>query len=316
MYDGNDFRNQVNQMIRRRRRDPAAIQVMPLPVQFQMFGADANKLAPRDLLDQGMEQLLNDTGTPVELYNGSLQLQTAPVALRLFESTWHHLVHDTNAFLTWLIRQAAQVMSWEVVKVELKRVTIADNLEKQMMAAQLMMSQQLSGTSVLGDIGYNWKKEQRQIADETEYQAQLQARVQEKAESGNFAQQMAKGQAAQGGGEQGGQGAQGGAQGGAAGGMSASGQGPVTQYLATQGPNASMSLDEMSEIADSLAQGLLGLPESVKNSELRKLKQYNQPLHSMVKERMDQIREQTRSAAGNSAVGAMQQGGGQQQQGG
>jgi hypothetical protein len=46
-----------------------------------------------------METLLNDAGTPIELYNGSLQLQTAPVALRLFEATWHHLVHDANAFL-------------------------------------------------------------------------------------------------------------------------------------------------------------------------------------------------------------------------
>src|ERR1700719_3266165 len=85
------------------------------PRSWSMFGADANQLAPRDLFDQGMETLLNDVGTPVELYNGSLQLQTAPVALRLFESTWHHLVHSANALLTWFVRQVSQIMSWEVV---------------------------------------------------------------------------------------------------------------------------------------------------------------------------------------------------------
>ena len=158
MYNGSDFRGQVNQMIKRRRKDPASLQVLPFPVNFQMFGADANQLAPRDLLDQANECLLNDAGTPVELYNGSLQMQTAPVALRLFESTWHHLVHDANSFLAWLVRQVSQIMSWETVTCKLKRVTIADNLEKQMMAAQLMMSQQLSGGTVLGDFGYNWKR--------------------------------------------------------------------------------------------------------------------------------------------------------------
>ncbi len=99
-----------------------------MPVSFQMFGADANQLAPRDLLDQGMEQPLNDAGTPVELYNGSLQLQTAPVALRLFESTWHHLVHDANDLLAWAVEQIARLLSWETVDARLKRVTIADNL--------------------------------------------------------------------------------------------------------------------------------------------------------------------------------------------
>lgn len=312
MYNGSDFRGQVNSMIRRRRKDPAGLQVLPFPVNFQMFGADANQLAPRDLMDQGMEQLLNDAGTPVELYNGSLQLQTAPVALRLFESTWHHLVHDANAFLAWLVRQVSQIMSWETVTANLKRVTIADNLEKQMMAAQLMMSQQLSGGTVLSDLGYNWKKEQRNIADESRYQSELQTRTQEEMEQAGFAQQIAKGQG--GGAPQGGDpAAQGGggaapAGGAAAGGMPGMGGGsPVTQYLSQMSPNVPQTPQDMMMVADSLAQELMGLPESVKNSELRKLKQYNQALHSMVKARMDEIRSQTKSQAGNAAMGQMQQ---------
>jgi len=313
MFNGSDFRGQVNSMIRRRTRDPASLQVLPFPVNFQMFGADANQLAPRDLLDQGMETLLNDAGTPVELYNGSLQLQTAPVALRLFESTWHHLVHDANAFLAWLVRQISQIMSWETVDAELKRVTIADNLEKQMMAAQLMMSQQLSGTTVLGDLGYNWKKEQRQIGEESRYQSEIQTRLQEEMEQAGFAQQIAKGQGGQGQDQgQGGQGGAGGAGGGAAGAAPGMGMGmgmgqPVTQYLSSMNPNVPQTPQDMMAVADSLAQELMGLPQSVKNSELRKLKQYNQALHSMVKARIDQQREDTRNQAGNAAVGQMQQ---------
>lgn len=309
MYSGSDFRGQVNGMIRRRRRDPAGLQVLPFPVNFQMFGADANQLAPRDLLDQGMETLLNDVGTPIELYNGSLQLQAAPVALRLLESTWHHLVHDTNSCLGWLVRQVSQIQSWETVTAKLKRVTIADNLEKQMMAAQLMMSQQLSGTTVMGDLGYNWKKEQNAIADESQYQSELQTRTQEEMEQSGFAQQIAKGQAA--GGDpaqaQGGGGGGGAAPAGGQPGMGMPGtQTPVTQYLAQTGQNTPQTPMDMMAVADSIAQELLGLPESAKNSELRKLKTYNQALHSLVKSRMDEQRNATRSQAGNAAMAQMQ----------
>jgi hypothetical protein len=85
------------------------------------------------------------------------------------------------------------------------------------------------------------------------------------------------------------------------------GQGPVTQYLASMNPNTPQTPQDMMAVADSLAQELLGLPESIKDSELRKLKQYNQALHSMVKAQMDAKRQATKSQAGNAAMGQMQQ---------
>lgn len=307
MFNGGDFGAQIETMVKRRRIDPASVQVLPFPVNFQMFGADANQLAPRDLLDQGMETMLNETGTPVELYQGSLQLQAAPVALRLFEATNHHLVHDANAFLRWFSRQVGQILSWEVVDAKLKRVVIADDLEKQMMAAQLMMSQQLSGTTVMRDFGYNWRQEQKQIVDESQYQQELQARAQEEMQQAGFAQQIAKGQdpAAAGGGAP--------APGGAApaGGDPAAGgappAGPVSQYLGSMSPSTPVTPDDMMAVAQSLATELLGQPESIKDSELRKLKVANPVLHSVVKATMNEMRQGARQQAGNAAVGQMQQ---------
>lgn len=299
MYNGGDFRNSVKRMVNQHRRDPGSLQVLGFPVNFQMFGADAAKLAPRDLLDQGMETLLNDAGTPVELYNGSLQLQSAPVALRLFESTWRHLVYDANMFLQWLVRQVSQLLSWESVEAELKRVTIADNIEEKMIAAQMMMQNQLSGTTVYPNLGYDWKQEQDNLAQEAQYQAKLQARTQEEMDQEGFAQQVAKGQMGGDPSQQGGAPAGGGGAGAPMGGaMGSSMQGPVTQYLASVSPNVPQTPTDMMAVADSLAQQLMGLPESIKDSELRRLSQANPVLHSIVKKRMEQMREESRKAAG------------------
>lgn len=310
MYNGGDFRGQIMSMIRRRRRDPASWQVLPFPVQYQMLGAEANQLAPRDLLDQAQETLLNDAGTPVELYKGSLQLQTAPVALRLFESTWHHLVHDANALLQWVARQVAQILSWEAVELNLKRVTIADDMQKQMAMLQLFMSQQLSGTTALSAMGQDWLQEQKQLAEEARQQSEIQQRTQEEMQAAGFAQQMAKGQQAQGGDPSQGGGAGGGGGGGAAAQQGMPAAGPVDQYMQSMSPNVPQTPQDMLSVADSIAQQLLGQPEGVKDSQLRKLQQGNKVLHGLVKERLDQLRRDTKNSAGNAAMAQIQQGGG------
>jgi hypothetical protein len=170
-----DFTSQVRGMIRRRRRDPAPWFVLPFPVQYQALGGDASQLAPKDLLDQGIQQLLNDAGTPVELYNGTLSLQTAPVALRLFETTNLALVRANNEFIKWVIRQVTQIMQWEAVKASLKRVTYADDISRQMAMLQLMTGQQVSGTTGLGALSLSWGDEQRRIAEEARRQQEIRA---------------------------------------------------------------------------------------------------------------------------------------------
>lgn len=309
VYAAGDFRAQVRNMVNRRRRDPASWQILPFPVNYQMLGGDAKQLAPTELITQGFETLLNETGTPVEFYQGSLSVQAAPIALRLFESTHRQLVSDANRFLQWVCNSISRIMSWELVDASLKRVTIADDMQKQMSALQLMMGQQLSGTSGLAAIGYDWETEQKRLAEEARKQQELQARQQEEMEQAGFAAEIAKGMnpAMQ-------QGAAGGQPGGmpadpnAAGGgnpvgpdaQSAMGAGntPVTSYIESMGPNVPVTPNDLQAAAEQLANELLGLPESQKDSQLRQLKQFNPTLHALVRQKMDEIRRNARMQGG------------------
>ncbi len=67
-------------------------------------------------------------------------------------------------------------------------------MQKMMIAAQLMMSQQLSGTTTYGDMGYNWQQEQKQLADEARFQSELQSRTREEMQQAGTAGPVAKGQ--------------------------------------------------------------------------------------------------------------------------
>jgi hypothetical protein len=180
-------------------------------------------------------------------------------------------------------------------------------MQKQMAILQLMMSQQVSGSTALSMMGLDWGDEQQRLGEEARKQQEIQARIQEEMEQAGFAQQIAKGQtggpmaptAAQGAG--GGAPPAGGAPvgpGGTPEQAMMAGSGPVTGYLDSLGQNAQTTPEDMMAEADSMAQQLLGLPESIKDSELRKLKQANPVLHSLVRQRMDSIRQEARTQGG------------------
>lgn len=304
-----DFGSEVMRMLRRRRRDPAGWNFLPFPVKYQALGGDAKALAPAELLDQAYDVMLNGAGTFAELYRGTLQMQTAPAALRLYEAVNAPIVHDFNRFLQWLVDECAQILSWEKISAKLRRVTHADDFNKQMAQLQLMMGQAISQTSGLRAIGMNWDDEQRQIAEEARRQSEMQAEIQEEMDQAAFGEQIAKGMAPGAGGGMAAGGALGGTAGGdpAAGGQidPATGQpapaGPVTGMIA--GSGMPQSMDDLLNTAAALAEQLLGLPESQKDSELRLLKQRNEVLHSLVRSHMEQKRNRARTAGGAMLLG-------------
>jgi hypothetical protein len=322
------FVGRINQMLRRRRRDPAAWNVIPFPVQYQALGGDAKALAPKDLLDQGIELLLNNVGVPVELFKGSLQVQTAPAALRLFESHWNHLVHNLNRFLRFVAKRLSDLLSWDKAGIKLVRVTTADDLNRQQAKLQLMTGSELSRTTGLKSIGIDWKEEVKRRMQEQKYQAEQEKLMQDEMSNQEQQQQMATPQppggapagpggapadpnaAAQGGGGQPAPAPGGGQQVPMGGGASM--QSPVAQAMAQMpvGDNVPITPQELMSRASTLAQQILQLPEAQKDSELIQLKKVNSTLHSLVKAQIDAMRQQARTAGGAQLMAAQGFGGG------
>jgi hypothetical protein len=309
MQDQSSFMGGVRRMLRRRRRDPAMWHTLPFPVQYQALGGDASQLVPADMFTNAQETLLNDTGVPVDFYQGSMSIQAAPTSIRLFEAHWHPLVHDCNFFLKWLMGRISEVLSWEKGLIKLQRPGYADDIQRQMAMLQLMAGQTISQTSALRGFGLNWGDEQKLISEEARTQQEESARMQEEMEQSSFADGIAKGMPPGGMGMPPGGMAPGGAPAGApagdpaaagaagAGGMGGGmGGGMATGLVPT--PNTPITPEDMMAEADAVAQQLLGMPETVKDSELRALKQKNPMLHMAVKNRLEELRQDARTAGG------------------
>jgi len=310
---------QIRRMVANRRRDPAAWNTLGFPVEYHLLGGDARALAPHELLDQGNMNLMDSIGIPMQLYKGDMQLQTAPVVMRHFEATFYHLVNDNNDLARWVVDRVSEILSWESVDVRHKRVAHADDMQRHMTVLQLMMGQVISMTTGLRALGLDWKDEQRLISEEASFQQIQQAEVQEEMDQSAFGAQIAAGAPPGAGGAPPGAPMDPAAAG--AGGAPPAGGGgqidPATGQPAAPGPVSDMIMsnsvpqtpEDMMAQAESIAQQLLGLPESQKDSELRALKQKNEVLHALVTNRLTQIRGQARSQGGQQLM-AQQFGGG------
>jgi hypothetical protein len=75
---------------------------------------------------------------------------------------------------------------------------------------------------------------------------------------------------------------------------------PVDQFLAqrTNTPNVPRTPEDLQTQAQLLANQILSLPESQKDSELIKLKRGDQTMHALVSSIIDDIRQQARNQGG------------------
>ena len=310
---GAEFRQFFRGMVREHRRDPTSWHGMPFPIDYHLLGGEASSLVPSEMLMNAEDRLLNATHTPPELYRGTLQLQTAPVSLRLFEATHTTLVAGNNRFLQWVVDRAVRLLGYSPVRAKFTRVTQVDDLNRDMAIMQLHASQLVSGQTAFKRLNLDYFDELEQMADEMRKQEQVAARMQEESEQAAIGQEIARGQMTVG--SPPGGAALAGAAGAAGTAGTAGPAGAAGAPAAATGPGGmpsggvaamdftNMSVEDMHAYAESLANELLSYGETQRISELRSLADKNETVHALVKQKIENIRSRAQSAGGAMLLG-------------
>jgi len=298
-YDLSNWSTQMNGLLNEHRRDPAGWHTVPFPVKYQALGAEGLNFSPFQLIKQGTIDLMDGVGIPIDLFQGTLNLNVAPTALRLFQATWPQLVGHLNAWLQHMMNHIAEAFGWEPAKVKLQPVTYADDLDRKGMLIQLAASQQISKQTAFASIGIDTTEEQRRMLEETKSQMKEQREFEENELKRQEMQDVvtAIGQS--------------GMQGGMMDPSMAMGAGGVQQPMGGmpgmampgQVPGAPVTPQALMGQAQTLSEQLMGMDESTRRSQLIQLKQTNPTLHAQVKQMMVDMAQQAKSQG----VAAMRQ---------
>jgi hypothetical protein len=276
----------VLEMVAEHRRDPATWHFMPFPMEYQALGGEGMQMANHELIGAGNDELLNGMGVPADLYKGTLQLEVAPTALRLFQQTWPQISAAYNGWLTWAVRQIATIKNWEPATAKVQPVTLADDIEKKQILMQLSAAQQVSMGTAFSPFGIDIREETRKLQEEKRMQAEMAQEFQrEEMERAKMDENLAIIEQSQTP-----------AQGGPAGAMAPMGGGTPGMGAPMGGGGmgaggTSSTPQQMMLQAEQIAQQLLQMPYEMRKSEMLKLKQSDEALHALVKSKMEKARQ-------------------------
>lgn len=266
-----DFNYHIMEMIHQHRQDPTAWHAVPFPLDYQAIGGEARNLVPTEITNQAIDELLNSCGYPAEMYRGTLQVQAAPTALRLFQQTWTHLVALFNDWLDWLLEQLSIHMEWDRMEAHLQPVTLADDLEKRHLQMQLAAGGMISRSTALATLGLDFYEEMKKMIDDQLVEIREQERVQKSEMKRRDIEARLQGM---------------GIEGPAA---------PAT--LGTSG--IGMTPQQILEDAEALAQQLFAIPDyRTRRQYLQNLKNSNNMLYHLVKGKYEQMQQDARSQGG------------------
>ena len=279
--DLGDFVRNIQSQIKDHRRDPTSWHVVPHPVEYNPIGGEGNILAPHELLQFEDDELLNGLGVPAELYRGTLDVQAAPTALRLFERTWTSYVTAQNAWLRWLADSCADLLNWERVSGRWQPVMLAEDMEKKQVQLELAAGMQISRGTAYAPFGIDYREEIRRMFQEEKFFQDEQKRFEgEQAQRQELEQQMADG------GQQGQAGPQ-------VPGMPAGM--PGSMGAAPGGAGGPVTPDGLAAQSEEIAYQLLAMPYEARRSQLIDIKQSNKELHAQVMGKMQEIRDEAAS---------------------
>lgn len=267
----------IQAMVERKRKNITDVQIAPYPINYQMLGGEGKNLAPKENLQQAMTDLINALGYPEDMYTGKLTMQTAPVAIRVFEKQYQYMVDGFNSVIDWSLTRISRHMHWDEISGSLQSTTLADDVERKALMLQAAASGDISkGTAYKTVADIDFMDEQKKIVTE---QSQIQ-NIQQRAMAAQQAQQLN------------------------------GGPGPEEGDAAgVPGGSVGATPGDVRAQAEEYAQQLLSMPDSQRRGMLIKIKQSNPTLHDQVIGIMNDIRSQARSQGGAMMLQQMQQGG-------
>jgi hypothetical protein len=162
----NAWSGAVERMIREHRRDPAAYHTFPFPLNYQQLGGQGKALAPVEMMQQAVGNILNAFNIPQELYTMNLQVQAVAPALRLFENSWSVLVDTYNTILNRWGETISRIQGLPSATVKLAPVTVSDDLERKSIIGQLVGANAIARSELLGLYNFDYREQIRKKLEE------------------------------------------------------------------------------------------------------------------------------------------------------
>lgn len=181
-----NFVSNMEDALRRHKRDKNHIVIAPSPVGYSPIGGEGRNLLVSQEIQQAEEAILLSLGVSRELLSGTTNWTSSSVGLRMMENTLTNYIGRIEDFMEWVLERVSTYLGIETVKVTLKPFKLLDDELLKQLLMQLSQTGKSSLTTLFDEFGLDFTKEQDKIKEETVVQAKMQVETQYEVEQAQF----------------------------------------------------------------------------------------------------------------------------------
>jgi hypothetical protein len=183
------WRSEVEDTIKKWKRDPNHIAIFPIPMTYQELGGNAKSLMLTPEMRFIEENIINSLGVPLEFIKGGASWTGSSVSLRIVENhflTYRELLTDLLNY--FIVPKLVSYLNYPKVKLLFKKFKMADDSETKQLAINLNAAGKISDARLVDEFGYDYAEEQEALKksrvesldasiDELEKQAEAQGKA-------------------------------------------------------------------------------------------------------------------------------------------
>jgi hypothetical protein len=160
------WKGEIQEAVKKWRKDPNYIAVFPIPVGYQELGGNARGLMTTPEMKFLEENIINSLGVPLEFIKGGASWTGSSISLRIVENmfmTYRNLLTDfLNHFVVPALKNH---LGYPDVKLKFKEFKMSDDNSAKQLVLQLAEMGKLSDPKVLDAFGYNYEEIAEEIKE-------------------------------------------------------------------------------------------------------------------------------------------------------
>lgn len=172
--DLGDWKNQIEKIVKKQRRDPNFKSVIPIPIGHARLGGDGKALMLSPEMNYLTQTIVGGMGIPQEFLFGGLSWSGSSISLRTLENDF---VQNRSQLLDLTFWVKDKIRIWlslpDVKSLRFADFRMADDVQRNQQIVGLNAQKKLSDQTMLTELGFDYEDETQKIIEETYLQNYL-----------------------------------------------------------------------------------------------------------------------------------------------
>jgi len=167
------WRQEIENAIRKWRRDPNYIAVFPIPTGFQQIGGDARALSMMEEIRFLQETMIVGLQVPREFLLGGLSWSGSSVTFRMVENFFLNHIRGLRQLMKFVVDRVSAATGLKPIELSMTRLKWVDDVQQKSLLMQANLNGKISDETFIKELGHDMAKEFGKMLEEADKRGEL-----------------------------------------------------------------------------------------------------------------------------------------------